>query len=145
MTVIDGEIVATHTLDPVDAEWAASVSVQALQCRELRHSWPRALPRNTKSLPSSPSITWTVTATYADGRPAEAQREMICNGGCRTRRVEVFRFLPGGAMTREGSARYRYDDTYRRPKSDDGSRLAPLPADTVRGFLVRRLYPQLKW
>lgn len=148
MTIIDGTV--THEVDQLDAEvreWAAHVSVSALQCRELRHSWPRAIPRGARSraLGSSDGIEWRVTASYADGRPAEAEREMTCTGGCGTRRIETFRFYPGGDMHREGMARYAYDPDYLRPKASPGERMAPLPADAIRGFVVRRLFPGLKW
>lgn len=130
----------TETLD-----WLKEIPLEALQCRDLRHAWPRAQTRRGRNLESKDGITWQPLITAADGTPRELQREMLCIGGCGVVRVEEFIVDREGNMRRAGKPRYRHPKTYLRQRGKDEPLLDPIDTDTLRGILVHRLYPRLAW
>jgi hypothetical protein len=129
------------------ADWIERAPLEALQCRDLRHSWPRGTrrPGVKKAPPSSELIVWKViTAAAAAGGPAELERTMLCAGRCGTRRVESFIGRPGG-LVRHGVPRDRYGPAYRRRRPEPDTPLERLDLDVLRGSIVQRLYPALRW
>ena len=112
--------------------------LEALECRERGHSWPR-----------SSSTRMVLKATkYRGDRVTEAEREMTCEGGCGRIRVETFEILPNGRMWRAKPPRYRIEPgkVYLLPKPEDGAtHQSRVDRDEVRYALIARLYPDLKW
>lgn len=126
-------------------QWLEKAPLQGLQCRDLRHAWPRAQSAgNARSLQSTADITWRRLSPA--GGPAELERSMHCTGRCGTVRTETFLLRAGGRMVRIGKPRYRRDDpAYLRRRSEPGVPLEPLDPDELRATLVRRMYPRLQW
>lgn len=128
------------------AHWLDTAPLAGLQCRDLRHAWPRAQQRSSVRArpPSTPLIVWKVL-TVSAGRPVELERTMLCEGGCGVARVEVFVARKGGDLVRSGVPRYRHPKHYLRQRAEPDSPLERLDPDVLRGRLVARLYPALKW
>jgi hypothetical protein len=126
-------------------EWLNERPIEALQCRDLRHAWPRDQSRRGRKLESSQWINWRVIVTKSDGSPKELQREMACTGGCGVVRVEEFLVMHDGSLHRGGIPRYRYPKAFLRKRDPDAPLLEPINRDTLRGILVHRLYPNLAW
>jgi hypothetical protein len=124
---------------PDTQEWVSKASVAQLQCKDLRHSWPRAERRpGVRKLPATKSISW---APLPSG---ELQRTMHCTGGCGTRRIETF-VRRGERLVRVGVPRYKWADTFRRRRPDPDTPLEALDTDVLRGQILTRLYPALRW
>lgn len=139
-TVISGDLA-----DSVDRDFLDHSPLPALECRTLRHMWPRMgrANRNARKLPTNDGTTWKIAGAVDAGRLLE--RRMICQGGCGTVRIEMFCVLRDGRMVRDGYPRYIYATGYLRKRDDDHDRLDPLGQDQIMGALVRRLYPKLRW
>jgi hypothetical protein len=122
-----------------DAEqWLTEASLEALQCRELRHAWPRGQTQRTRKLKDAANVRWR-------REPGAIIREMECVGGCGVVRIETFTVAANGSLRREGRPRYRYPDGYLRSRAKDEAPLEPIEPDTLRGIVVRRLFPNLNW
>lgn len=120
-------VVADPRLDDLPTE--------ALECRDLRHAWPRS---------TDGSNVLTPTKYNGGGRVVEATRSMECLGKCGTVRVEEFYIYPDGRMSRIGKPSYRRSKPYLL-KGEPGVRQEPVDPDAVRYTLLTRLYPTLKW
>jgi len=128
-------------------DWLEHAPIAALECRTLRHLWPR-MPRPGKNgkrgLPSEGRTAWKIVGNGEAGRVVE--RRMECLGDCGTARIETFLVLRDGRMVRDGVPRYHYERLYLRKRADYGEpALEPLGQDQIMGMLVRRMYPRLKW
>lgn len=120
--------------------------LEVLQCRDLRHAWPRAQPQTGKRPRTMQGIIeWRALSTRGDGTWERAQRTMWCSGRCQTRRVEVFYFRRDRTMIREGRPQLRYPHDYRRKRPDLDTPLADLDVELLRGAIIARLYPNLIW
>ncbi len=121
------------------ADWLDKATVETLQCKDLRHAWPRAQRRpGVKNLPTSAAITWKKLAN------GELERTMHCIGGCGTARIETFVYR-GDRLTRIGRLRYRWADNFRRRRPEADTPLEALDTDVLRGQILTRLYPGLRW
>lgn len=126
-------------------QWLDSTPLAALECRTLRHQWPRmtrTAGRRAKHLPNDKHLQWKILGPVEAGRLLE--RHMTCLGGCGTTRIELFLVRHDGRMVRDGPPHYRYAATYLR-KHTDHQPLEPLDHDDILGTLVHRLYPGLQW
>lgn len=120
-------------------EWLGKATVEILQCKDLRHAWPRAQRRpGVKNLPTSPAIAWKRLPS------GELQRTMHCIGGCGTARIETFVYR-GERLVRTGKPRYRWPDNFRRRRPEPDTPLERLDTDVLRGQILTRLYPGLTW
>jgi hypothetical protein len=108
---------------------------EALECRDLRHAWPRS---------TSSHNVLTPTRYGSGGQVMLATRSMECEGGCGTIREEDFYIDPDGRMERDGKVRYRRTRPY-LIKNEPGTHHEPVDRDAVRYTLLARLYPTLKW
>lgn len=129
-------------------EWIKGRPIEQLQCRDLRHAWPREQTQTgarARSLRSSENIKWQVITKAADGSPRELTREMGCTGRCGLVRVEDFFVRPDGSIQRNGKPRYRPPPGYLRKRASDEPLLEPLDTNALRGIIVHRLYPKLAW
>lgn len=128
--------------------WLAAAPVEALACRELRHAWPRAVMRRRGGRyamvpPSDTGIVWE-----SDVGPRGVhlvRRTMTCTAGCGVRRVETFHVKPGAGLARVGTPRYLVPQGYRRRRPDPDTPLESLDGDLLRGTVMARLYPSLRW
>lgn len=109
--------------------------IEALECRDLRHAWPRTSSGAAKLVPTKRRGT----------RVVEAQREMECTGGCGTVRVEDFEILADGRVLRVGQCRYRRTRPYLLKRDDPADSKPPVDRDEVRFALLARLYPDFSW
>lgn len=123
--------------------WLDSLPVEALQCRTLRHAWPRTKRRDSERLPGAGMVTWKVLGEGDGGRLVE--RAMECIGGCGTIRLETFLRLRDGRMVREGKPRYRHSRPYVRKRAEPDLELEPLGQDQLLGAVVARLLPNVSW
>jgi hypothetical protein len=139
-------IIPGAVVEPDTREWLEHTPLATLECRTLRHQWPR-MPRLGKSksghIPTGGGVVWRILGYVEAGRQVE--REMTCLGGCGTARIEWFLALRDGRMVRDGGCRYRYPTTYLRKRTDPDQPLEALGQEEILGTLVRRLYPRLKW
>lgn len=140
-TIIPGAVA-----EPDTREWLEHTPVAVLECRTLRHQWPR-MPRAGRGkgghIPAGGGVAWRIIGHVEAGRLVE--REMTCLGGCGTVRIETFLVLRDRRMVRDGLPRYRYPTTYLRKRTDPDHPLEALGQEEILGTLVRRLYPRLKW
>lgn len=156
--------VAERPTASVDEQWIANTPVQALLCRDLRHSWPRpdaptdrygrgrrrtattgrpaGVPPDTANDNGKVVIAWRQLAPATASGPQVLERIMWC--ACEVARVEEF-VVRGGTMTRAGKPRYRHPSWYKRTRQHPDQPLAPLNTDLLRGSIVHRLYPDLQW
>jgi hypothetical protein len=129
-------------------EWLETAPIAALECRTLRHQWPR-MPRphqrqrKGNGLVSDGGTAWKILGTVEAGRLIE--RAMTCLGGCGTVRTETFLIRRDGRMIRDGIPRYRYGTLYLRKRADADRPLEPIGQDEILGMMVQRLYPKLRW
>lgn len=131
----------------IDDEWLETAPIEALECRTLRHQWPR-MPRpgarRSHGLHSDDNTQWKAVGAGEAGRLLH--RLMTCLGGCGTQRLEVFLIRRDGRMVRDGKPRYRYTRPYLRRRADpDAPALPHLDQDQILGVMVHRLYPKLRW
>lgn len=166
---MSGAVVVAETLPPPvpavdpqavreDEEWIARAPLAVLQCRDLRHAWPRqtAAPKNRPAIvprrgrtaaavllpPNSRGVSWEV---LEHGPPVVLRRLMLCTGRCGVRRVEDF-VVRDGRLVRPGRPKLRYPAGYRRARPDpEGPRRDRLDPELVRGSIVHRLVPGLRW
>lgn len=127
-------------------DWLEHATIESLECRTLRHQWPRT-PRpggkHRRKLANDAATTWKILGVVEAGRLIE--RHMTCVGGCGTERIETFLVLRDGRMVRDGLPRYRYSRPYLRKRDDPDMPLEPLGQDQILGMIVRRVYPGLRW
>lgn len=133
-------------------EWLQRTPVEALLCRDLRHAWPRPTAGGRRKRgepaglpPASPNIVWKVISAGSDTAPRVLERTMSCTAGCGVRRVETFVVRSGGRLVRTGKPKMRYPSWYQRKRAEPDRPLDHLDPDVVRGNIVARLYPGLKW
>ena len=95
-------IVPGHTADDNQA-WLNQVPLETLECRTLRHQWPRMArdKRTRHKLPASGPVVWRSLRAGEAGRLVE--REMTCLAGCGTVRTELFLVRRDGRMIRDGT------------------------------------------
>lgn len=135
-------------------KWLDLTPVEALLCRDLRHAWPRPnqnpLPaaRRKPAVPGVPPdtkwITWQLIAEQTPTHPRVLERTMICPACQGQTRIETF-VVRHDRLVRTGVARYRPASWYKRSRAEDEDRLEPLDADVLRGSILTRLYPDLRW
>lgn len=156
--VLVGEVLpaADATQLQWDQLWLQGARLEVLQCRELRHAWPRqhagVVKRRRRggaapaaALPmSEDGIEWKV---LQKGPPTILERTMTCTAGCKVRRVETFVIRAGtGRLVRSGKPKMRYPRDYKRERpADDAPALERLDPDVLRGGIIARLVPGLKW
>jgi hypothetical protein len=122
------------------SDWLRETPLEALQCRDLRHAWPRAQARpRVRTAPRTAAISWQAVG---DG---QLERTMLCEGGCGTRRIESFLRRRDGSLQRIGLPRYRHEKNYLRRRSEPDQPLERVDPDVLRGNLIARLYPALRW
>lgn len=116
------------------------MTVEAMECRDLLHAWPR--PKD----PAHQALIKFEVIARVGGRPSAIRREMTCTAGCGVVKVQRYRVTRDGRMQREGHTVYRYPEKgYRLPKPEDGARIEPMDRDALRYSLLSRLYPDLAW
>jgi len=138
----------TAAVDVIDGgladDWLDHAPLAALECRTLRHQWPRmTVTGRRRQLPTAGPIAWKNVGVVTAGRLLE--RAMECLAGCGTTRTETFLILRDGRMVRDSTPRYRYQAPYLRRAVDRHEHLPPLGQDQILGAMMRRLYPKLPW
>src|ERR1051325_2220395 len=122
-------------------KWIAGASLEMLQCRELRHAWPRNhAPSRRKELADTAHVRWRVEQSVG-GVPRVVTREMDCIGLCGVVRIETFALSISGAIVREGKPRYRHPEGYLRRRGHGEQYVEKIEPDQLRGIVVRRLFP----
>ncbi len=111
-----------------------NLPTEALECRDLRHAWPRG----TGTVLMRPT-------RWRGQRVVEAEREMECTGGCGVTRIDVFAVGLDGRITRDTKPRYKYDPdrAYLVKRTDPSD--PPVNRDAIRTALFTRMFPDLKW
>lgn len=134
---------------PETRKWIEQTPVEALLCRDLRHAWPRpsaaATGRGAYSdgrPPDGERITWKVLNAGGPTAPRVLERTMVCV--CGVRRLEVF-VVRDDRLVRTDRPKLKYPSWYRRTRAEPDEPLERLDADVLRGNIVARLYPGLKW
>lgn len=123
-----------------DDPWLHQAPIEQLLCYDLRHAWPRSAARpGARKPPRGEQVTWSRIA-----ESGEWERVMWCTGGCGLRRVETFQVLTSGALRRT-SMKYRRPAGYGRSRPDADTPLQPLDTEVLRGAIMTRMFPRLKW
>lgn len=130
---------------PETEQWIRRTPLDAMICfDQKRHSWPRptaAAGRRRDGLPpNSKGITWKLAEPGGPSTPRALERTMVCV--CGAQRKELF-VVRGRTLVRSGKPGYKNPHTRKRAAPDEP--LEPLDADVLRGSMVARLYPGLRW
>ncbi len=141
---------------PETEKWIAQTPVEALLCRDLRHAWPRpetATPGGRRRKPpadrpgqppDSANIVWRVLSAGSASSPRVLERTMRCTAGCGVTRIEVF-VARADRLVRTGKPKLKYPSWYRRTRAEPDTPLEAIDSDVLRGNIVARLYPDMRW
>ncbi len=129
--------VQEQTADPTSLD---DLPDEAVECRGLRHAWPRG------SNPSHrPLIRFEVTKERS-GRVIEGVLHLICTAGCGRIRREPRRRNRAGRMVRDGKLSYgQVPGTKYLLKRVPGEPVVRADQDEVQNRLLRRMCPGLTW
>lgn len=120
---------------PADERYLG-LPIEALECRVLRHQWPRYRQGSNKLIPTKRRY----------GKVTEERREMTCLGECGTVRIDDFEVDAEGRRHRLGRCRYRHEKKYALDRHKPGEPPQERAAfDEVHFCLLTRMYADLTW
>lgn len=117
----------------------ADLPLEAIECRGLRHAWPR------RSNPSHARF-FRFEVTEKRGRKVIAGvLHMMCTGDCGTERKEPRRLNHEGRMVRDGRLDYKRHKPYLLKRADANTPMDRVDPDELQDTMMRRMFPDLKW
>ncbi len=129
--------VQQETADPTKLD---DLPDQAIECRGLRHAWPRGSNPKHRSL-----MRFEVRQERA-GRVIEGVLHLTCTAGCGRIRKEPRRRNRAGKMVRDGKLTYgQMPGTKYLLKRAPGELAAKVDPDDVQDRLLHRMFPGLTW
>ncbi len=123
------------------AERLNELPTEAIECRRLRHAWPRR---------SNPRHAHLIRFEVTEREPRTKRviagvRYLTCLGNCGTERMEKMRRNRDGLMVREGRLGYQRHKPYLLPKPDPDTPAEPISSEVLEDAMMRRMFPELKW